>query len=153
MLVCTADAKIYAELTGVFDRFVIINDASLLYVGGKRLARARHCFHASLCLDLEPNSLLAAVFTMLTGAGQRMGLVKPEQPARALAYTSAISFNPAAPIYIYYDQICERFGAAPVADDECRDAIRASCRRQRCPPPPTKPLASLPSPPISRANA
>jgi ADP-heptose:LPS heptosyltransferase len=125
VLVCTLDAKIYAELTGVFDRFILIDDRSLITLAETGWRALRGCFHAALCLDLEYNSLLAAVFTMMTGAEQRMGLVKPEQPIRSVAYTAAISFNPSAPIYIYYDQICERLGGIPTSDPQCRATMRA----------------------------
>jgi ADP-heptose:LPS heptosyltransferase len=125
ILVCTTEARIYAELTGIFDRYILIDDTSLMWLAFSGWQALRSCFHAALCLDLEPNSLLAAVFTMVTCAIQRMGLVKPELPVRALAYTSAISFNPTAPIYIYYDQICEMLGAKPASDIECRTAVHA----------------------------
>jgi len=125
VLVCAREAKIYADLTGVFDRMVIIDDASLFSLLISGLRAMRDCFRVDLCIDLEPNSLLAAVFTMLSCAGQRIGLVKPEHPARAYAYTDALSFNAISPIYIYYDRICEILKGTPASAPECRAAIQS----------------------------
>jgi len=126
VLICTADAKIYAELTGIFDRYLIIDDASLITLALSACRALWVCFRAKLCVDLEPNSLLAAVFTMLTCARQRIGLVKSEQPVRAVAYTTPIPFDVLAPIYIFYDRICETLGAQPASDKESQETLRAT---------------------------
>ncbi|MDR3425691.1 MAG: glycosyltransferase family 9 protein [Alphaproteobacteria bacterium] len=125
ILVCTRESKIYAELTGVFDRFVSVDDTKLsaLILSGIKAVRA--CFRAAQCIDLEPNSILAAVFTMLTCATERVGFVSPRQPERAAAYSVPISYDPAAPIYVYYDKLCEQGGAAPASAQDCRERMLA----------------------------
>ena len=112
-LVCTSGVKAYAELTGIFDSYLIIDDATPLTLIVSAWHAMRESFRATRCIDLEPNSLLAAVFTMLTCAQTRAGFVKPEQPGRAAAYTTTLAFNINAPIYIYYDQLCAALGGIP----------------------------------------
>jgi len=123
-LVCAAEAKIYAELTGIFNNYIVIDDRSLPTLVASGIRALRSCFRSEYCIDLEPNSWLAALFTLVSCAVQRIGFVKPEYPARSLAYTSAISFNAAAPIYIYYDQISEMLGAKPASTTDCRECLQ-----------------------------
>ena len=120
ILVCAREAQIYGELSGIFDRFLVVDDNSVLSLVKSGLVALRASFQADRCIDLEPNSRLAAVFTMMTCAQTRIGLVKPEQASRALAYSSALSFNSISPIYIYYDRIAELLGAPPASPVECR---------------------------------
>jgi ADP-heptose:LPS heptosyltransferase len=125
ILVCTQEARIYAELTGLFDRYQMIDDETPVALALSGLRALRACFHATVCIDLEHNSVFAGLFTLMLCAGQSIGLVKPEQPGRALAYVTSLSFNPAAPIYIYYEQICEMLGGVPPAPEDCRAATLA----------------------------
>ncbi|MDR3450159.1 MAG: glycosyltransferase family 9 protein [Alphaproteobacteria bacterium] len=131
ILVCAREARIYAELTGIFDRLLLIDDSSLACLIASGWRALHRAFRASLCIDLEPNSLLAGVFTMLSAARQRIGLVRPEMPMRAAAYTSALPINPAAPIYIYYDQIAATLNAPLAAAGDCRAPLLS-----HLPPPP-----------------
>lgn len=137
-LVCTKETKVFAELTGLFDHYYLIRDQSFLRLIVTGLHALGRSFRACVCVDLEPNSMLATVFCLLTLARQRLGLVKPEAPHRAEAYTEAISFNVHAPIYIYYDQLAELFNDAPIP-------TVAECRTQLLSHIPDKPKASLSS--------
>ncbi|MFY9288863.1 MAG: glycosyltransferase family 9 protein [Alphaproteobacteria bacterium] len=124
ILVCTPETKVYAELTGVFDRYCLIEDKSALSLSMSALKALATSFRADICVDLEPNSILAAVFNVLTLAKRRFGFVKLEERYRRVAYTDAVSFNVFAPIYVYYDQLAELFGAEPVTLSECREQLR-----------------------------
>jgi ADP-heptose:LPS heptosyltransferase len=125
ILVCAKEAKVYAELTGIFDEYVLIDDTSFLSLIVSGFKALKTSFHASQCIDLEPNSLLAALFTMLSCADQRIGFVKPEEPARHNAYTVALSLNALSPIYIYYDRLCELLGTKAANDVDCRQFVQA----------------------------
>ena len=124
-LVCAREAEIYARLTGVFDHYIVIDDSSMprLIITGLRAFGA--CFHTSLCIDLEPNSWLASLFTMLTCASQRIGFVKPPHASRMLAYSTAIPLNARDPIHVYYDKICKVLDAIPALPQECRETVSA----------------------------
>ncbi len=123
-LVCTTDTKIYAELTGIFDQYAVIDDKSPITLLQSAIYALKVSFRADICIDLEANSLLAAVFTTLTLAKRRLGLVKPEERYRALAYTEAISFNVFAPIYVFYDQLATLVGAAIPAIGLCTEQLQ-----------------------------
>jgi len=120
VLVCTPETQVYAELIGIFDEYSLIDDASPLSLFTSALKALAGCFRADIAIDLEPNSLLAAVFTVLTAARCRLGLVKPEESWRKAAYTQALPFNVLEPIYNYYDQIAGALGASPAPVLESR---------------------------------
>lgn len=119
ILVCTDDTRIYAELTGIFDEYSIIRDKNLLTLLITGLLALKSAFRSCVCVDLEPSSLLAEVFCMLTVSRQRIGFVKPENPQRAKSYTDAIAFNVMAPVYQHYEQIAELLHAPRFGIDEC----------------------------------
>ena len=133
ILVCAREAKIYAELTGLFDCFILIEDSSFLALARSGLKALHACLRASLCVDLEPNSTLASAFTMLSYAVERIGFVAEKSSARAAAYSKVIAFDATAPIYPYYDQICTILGAVPATIQKCGQKILATL------PPPTLP--------------
>ncbi|MDD3372025.1 MAG: glycosyltransferase family 9 protein, partial [Alphaproteobacteria bacterium] len=124
VLICTSEAGIFSDITGLFDRHIIVDDRNLFTLALTSLKALKTSFRSSCCIDLEPNSILAAVFAMLTCSTQRIGLVATTNHARrGWAYTSAIAFNPHAPIHVYYDKIVEECGAAPTSAADCRKAI------------------------------
>ncbi len=125
VLVCASEARIYAEMTGVFDRLIVIDDSSLWVLMRSGFAALRDCFRVSCCIDIEPNSLLAALFTMMTCATRRIGFVKPSQPARRRAYSDALAFDALAPIYIYYDEICVLLGGVVTSTQETGAMLRS----------------------------
>lgn len=128
VLVCTTETQKYAELTGLFDRYILVQPRSfptLALSGLKALGRAFRC---DVCVDLEPHSFLAAVFTALTLGGRRLGFVKANELYRAGAYTEALFFNPHAPIYAFYDQMAGLFDAKPAAVEECRQRFEAQAQ-------------------------
>jgi ADP-heptose:LPS heptosyltransferase len=120
ILVCTTDAKIYAELTGAFDRYIVIDDTSVPHVIISGIAALLRSFRANVCIDLEPNSMMAGLFAMLSCAKKRIGLVRPQESARATAYSDAIPFDPLVPIYRYYDLICTRLDGKVATAHEAR---------------------------------
>ena len=130
-LIGTAETQKYAELTGVFDSYVLINSSSpltLLTSGFKALAAS---FRNDVFIDLEPHSFLAAVFSPLTLASRRIGLVKAHEFYRARGYTDALYFNLHAPIYIFYDQIAALLKAQPASIAVCQAALRSQADKKQ----------------------
>ncbi len=123
ILVCTAETKVYAELTGLFDRYSIITDRSLASVAWSGLKALKSALWPDIFIDLEPNSILASVFTILSLAPRRIGLVKFEEQYRAVSYTDALSWNLHAPVYVYYDQLAGLLGATPLPVADCREEV------------------------------
>lgn len=131
-LVCTQETKTYAELLGIFDDYSVIDDRSFVTLLPTAFHALKQSWRAELCVDLEPNSILAAAFCLLTLAKRRIGLVKAETPFRKAAYTDALSFNVYAPIYVYYDQIAAALEVSPAPISECRDQLlRAIPKRDK----------------------
>lgn len=123
VLACTGQVKIYAELTGVFDRYVIVRDSWLLALACTGIRALTACFRSEVCIDLEPNSVLAAVFAMCSCAERRIGMVSNRHPKRAIAYDYAVRFDPSLPIYRTYDKICEALKASPASIKDCRAVL------------------------------
>jgi ADP-heptose:LPS heptosyltransferase len=124
-LICTAETQKYAELTGLFDDYVIIDQQNPLTLATSGLKALAKCFRHDVCIDLEPHSFLAAVFCLSTFSVRRLGLVKPHELYRAKAYTDALYFNLFAPVHIFYEQLAGLLDAAPVSDSECKETVRA----------------------------
>jgi ADP-heptose:LPS heptosyltransferase len=122
-LVCTLETKIYAELTGVFDRYAVIDDTGMGAMVRSTFNALRQCLRTETVIDLEPNSILAAAFTVLTMAEHRVGFVKSRERWRAAAYSQALSFNIYAPIYIYYDQLVKLVNSFPVTIKESQTQL------------------------------
>jgi ADP-heptose:LPS heptosyltransferase len=123
-LIGTGETEKYAELTGVFDRTLLIDSGSLpvlLISGVKALAAS---FGQDVVIDLEPHSSLAAVFCPLTFAARRIGFVKAHEPYRARSYTDALYFNLHAPIHIFYEQVTALLKASPASIEACRTALK-----------------------------
>ncbi len=123
-LICTLETKVYAELLGIFDDYCLIDDHSAITLARSSAQALQRCNRAFLFIDLEINSVLASVFSILTMATRRIGLVKAEELYRAAAYTDAIALNTHAPIYVYYDQIAQLLKCRPATITECRDKMR-----------------------------
>jgi ADP-heptose:LPS heptosyltransferase len=130
MLVCTPEVKAYAELTGIFDRYCLIHDTSPVALASSSLQALKECRRADACIDLEPNSVLAAVFCILTLARQRFGFVKPDERYRASAYTESVYFNLFGPIYVFYDQLAQLLGSSPAPVPECRAQLLLQIHKQ-----------------------
>lgn len=127
ILTCTEETRKYAELTGLFNDYIVIqrgNPLALLVTGLKGLLES---FRHDVCVDLEPHSFLAAVFCLLTFSDRRIGLVKGSELHRASAYTDAVYFNLHAPIHVFYEQIAGLLDATAADDEECRRTLRANC--------------------------
>lgn len=123
-LVCTQGAKIYAEQTGIFNDYSVIDDRSLLSLAASTLAAIKNNFLADYAFDLEPHGLLTALICALSCASQRIGFVKPDQSCRSQAYTQALSFDVFGPVYLFYDQLARIFNLSPSSIPECRDQLR-----------------------------
>ena len=119
VLICTGETRQYAELTGIFNDYYLIDQSNLLTLVKTGFRTLFQCFRHDVFVDMEPHSFLAAVFTLLTFAVRRLGFVKSNEIYRARAYTDALFFNPFAPIYEFYDQMAGFLNATPAATDAC----------------------------------
>jgi ADP-heptose:LPS heptosyltransferase len=142
-LIGTHETKKYAELTGVFNDYVLIQSSSLPSLVMSGFGALRYAFQKDIFIDFEPHSSLAAVFTPLTMARQRIGLVKWNEAARTRGYTDAIYFNVNAPIYSFYDQAVGRTGVEPASIDQCGAVLRVQADNYN-----PLPLATSPKPVI-----
>jgi ADP-heptose:LPS heptosyltransferase len=128
-LIGTPETQKYAEMAGIFDRYILIDSTSLptLAISGiKALTAARR---QDVLIDLEPHSTLAAVFTPLTFAARRIGFVKAHETHRVSSYTDAIYFNLHAPIHLFYEQIAKLLYTEPAVHRDCQVALRSKLSR------------------------
>ena len=124
MLVGTQETRKFAELTGVFDDYRMVDTGSagdLIKTGLKALMASRR---SDILLDFEPHSTLAAVFAPFTMAARRIGFIQAGQYRRARSYTHPIYFNLNAPVYVFYEQAVSLLNAEPATAEACRDALR-----------------------------
>ncbi|MDE1900326.1 MAG: glycosyltransferase family 9 protein [Alphaproteobacteria bacterium] len=123
-LVCTPDVRPYAELTNIFDDYLVVDDTTPFRLAASAARALCGSFRADRCIDLEPNSILAAVFTALTCAARRYGFTQDK--SRAAAYTDILPFNKRAPIYTYYDRLCAMLGGMSADIAASRTALRGA---------------------------
>ena len=126
-LICTQETKKFAELTGIFDKFIVINSSSFGKLLLSGVAALSSCYRHDVFLDMEPHSTLAALFTPLTFAARRVGFVKAGEMHRAKGYTTPIYFNLNAPIYAFYEQAASTLGVEPATMEECQNVLRSKC--------------------------
>jgi len=142
-LVCTAETQKYAELTRLFNRYIVIDQRNLLTLVVSGIQALAQCVRHDVCVDLEPHSYLAGLFTVMTLSTRRLGFVKSNELFRARAYTDALFFNPFAPIYAFYDQMAGLLGAEPATVDECRKNLAAPSPPLAVPADTKKPIVFL----------
>lgn len=130
-LIGTAETKKFAELTSVFDTFVLIDSRSVFALLGTSLSALRSAYRHDVFIDLEPHSMLASVFTTMTLAERRIGFVKAKEMHRAQCYTTPIYFNLHAPIYQFYAQAASIIGAEPALVESCQTILKEKCEGVR----------------------
>jgi ADP-heptose:LPS heptosyltransferase len=123
-LVGTPETGRFAELTGVFDAYELIDSSSPVTLGRDSFKALKACLRHDIFIDLEPHSALAALFAAMTFATRRIGFVKAQNMYRARSYTTPVYFNPDAPIYVFYDQIAAVLDAEPATVEAAQAAIK-----------------------------
>lgn len=124
-LIGTPETRPFAELTGIFNEYVLIRTHSFVTLAMDSLKALMACRQHDMLIDLEPHSALAPVFTAMTFASRRYGFVKAGESYRAHAYTNPVYFNVAAPIQTFYEQIALILGAPPAAIELCQINLKA----------------------------
>ncbi|MCB4756386.1 MAG: glycosyltransferase family 9 protein [Elusimicrobia bacterium] len=123
ILVTTPAVRPFAELLGVFDQIVIINDGSFLSLSGTGLWALLKCAFADTVIDLEVYSRLSTLFSLFTMARNRFGFYLENIFWRQNIHTHLVYFNRASGVYLFYEQMAYLVGATPANITECRELL------------------------------
>ena len=127
VLITTPSVRPFAELTGVFDEYRIIDVGSTWRILTSALRVWWQTLHADCIVDLEVHSKLTTVFTTLTMARNRVSFWLEHIFWRRGLASHLVFFNRSSASYHFYDRIGELFGA-PIADQAaCRAALTMTC--------------------------
>src|SRR6185312_1781345 len=126
-LVTTPAVKPFAEVLGVFDEILIIRDSSFIRLILDAFTTIRkRLFRCDAIIDLEVHSRLTTVFSLITCARNRIGFFTNVSFWRHNISTHLLFFNLSNPVYVFYDQIAELFGATVDDFPTCIRHFRAS---------------------------
>jgi ADP-heptose:LPS heptosyltransferase len=124
-LLTTPSVRPFAEVLGLFDRIIVVDDSSFLKTLFSSLYALICCFRVDTVLNLEVYSKLATAFSLLTLARNRIEFYLEYVFWRRHISTHLIFFNRFAGVYHFYEQAVRLLGAEPVALVECREFLRA----------------------------
>lgn len=120
LLVTTPGVVPFARTLGIFDEILVIDDASPLALLRTGLAALGRTIGADTVIDLEVYSRLTTVFSILTGARNRVGFYLVSAFWRRGLHTHLVFFNPFSGAYRFYDKVAELFGAPISSTEDCR---------------------------------
>jgi len=135
LLLTTRRVAAFAELLGVFDRIVALDDRSLVRLVRSAAQGWRHVLGADTVIDLEVYSRFSTVLALLTLARNRVGFYLEAAFWRRGLHTHLLFFNRFSNVHLFYDQVARLLGAAP----ESREACAEQMRRRLPPAPPRAP--------------
>ncbi len=124
-LLCTKAVKPFAEILGVFDEIIILNDRSVWTLTCSVLAAFRKMLRSDTVLDLEIYSLGTTVLSALTTARNRIGFYQRSSFWRKNLHTHLIYFNQFSGIYLFYEKMAELLGATPLSFAESQKSFRS----------------------------
>jgi ADP-heptose:LPS heptosyltransferase len=124
-LLCSRDVAPFAETLGVFDRIRIVDDSSLPRLLTSAFAAWRGCRRADTVVDFEVHSRLSTIFSVATGARNRVGFFLQDVFWRRGLHTHLIFFNRFSGSWHFYEKALELLGAEPAAMAECGAHVRA----------------------------
>ena len=104
-LVTTSGLRPFAELIGIFDEIVMIDDSGLWRLAVTATRALVVCWQADTILDLEVYSRLSSVFMLLACARNRIGFYTESTFWRVGLTTHLIFFNRSAGVFVFYDQL------------------------------------------------
>lgn len=110
-LICTPQVVPFAELTGVFDDYAVIRTGGIRALLTTAWTALRTAFCADCLLNYEIHSKLAAVFSLLTCARNRLGFYMSWNRWQFGLTTHWFFYNEAGPIYLAYNQMAAALGA------------------------------------------
>jgi ADP-heptose:LPS heptosyltransferase len=127
-LICTGATQAFAETLGVFDDFIRIDDRSIPRLMSSSVAALASTWRKDTIIDLEVNSRLTTIFSLLTCARNRICFYVETSYWRKGLATHLFFFNRAGPAPRFYEQIATALDATipPVA--ECRAHFRRQNR-------------------------
>jgi ADP-heptose:LPS heptosyltransferase len=124
LLVTTPSVRAFAELTGLFDEIVLINDASAISILRTGIAAVLRCLRVDTVIDLEVYSRMTSLFSLATLARNRIGFYFEDIFFRKFLYTHLVFFNRFSPVHIFYEEIGHLLGAPPASAAESQAHLR-----------------------------
>src|SRR6185503_18132989 len=123
VLITTPSVKPFAELTGVFDEYRIVNNRGVLRMLWTATVALFRTMRADCIIDLEVHSRLTTVFTTLTMARNRVSFWLEDIFWRKGLASHLIFFNRSSGSFHFYDRIADLFGVPVASHAECRDSL------------------------------
>jgi ADP-heptose:LPS heptosyltransferase len=127
VLVTTPSVRPFAELTGVFDEYRIIDNRHVGMLLVTALAALFKTFRADCIVDLEVHSRLTTVFTTLTMARNRVSFWLEDIFWRRGLASHLIFFNRSSGSFLFYDRIAQLFNVTIAKREDCYTSVLASC--------------------------
>jgi ADP-heptose:LPS heptosyltransferase len=135
VLITTPAVKPFAELTGAFDEYRMIDDRGPLRILWSAASALRRTLRAECIVDLEVHSRLTTVFTTLTMARNRIGFWLDDIYWRRGLASHLIFFNRSSASFHFYDRVGDLFGVPVVDRATCRTALLDACGASAAPAP------------------
>ena len=123
-LLCSREVAAFAETLGVFDRLIVIDDSSPLRLVRSSLSAWWACLGVDTVVDFEVHSRLSTIFSVFTGARNRLGFFLHDVFWRRGLHTHLIFFNRYSGSYFFYEKAMELVGAEPATMAECGARVR-----------------------------
>jgi ADP-heptose:LPS heptosyltransferase len=114
----------FARLLELFDEMVLIKEGSLSGLFLSALAALRRCRRVDTVIDIEVYSRMTTVFSVLTGARNRMGFYLDRTFWRRGLHTHLVFFNRFSGVHHFYEKVCSLLGASPVPWGECGELLK-----------------------------
>ncbi|MDY7577620.1 glycosyltransferase family 9 protein [Herbaspirillum sp. RTI4] len=114
VLICAKEVKVYAELTDLFDEILEIQTGSARQVVVSSAKALLGCFGSDIFVNYELHSKLSAIFTLLSFSKERYGLYQDWNRWQERYINHPVFYNSATPIYVGYEQIAKKIGAATI---------------------------------------
>jgi ADP-heptose:LPS heptosyltransferase len=133
VLITTPTVKPFAELTGAFDEYRVIDDRSAMKILWSAASALFRTLRADCIVDLEVHSRLTTVFTTLTMARNRIGFWLEDIYWRRGLASHLIFFNRSSASYHFYDRVADLFSVAPADREVCRTALIEACGQTTAP--------------------
>lgn len=127
VLVTTPAVRPFAELTGAFDEYRVIDDRGALPLMRSALVAWFRTVRADCIVDLEVYSRLTTVFATATMARNRVAFWLEDIFWRRGLASHLVFFNRASGSYLFYDRIADLFDAPIASREECRTALLLAC--------------------------
>lgn len=123
-LVCTGATRQFAELLGVFDEIVVVEDGGSVFRLVQSGLRALFAvFRCDTIIDLEVYSRLSTVFCLMSLARNRICFYLQTAYWRKGLSTHLFYFNRSGPAPKHYEQIARALGAEIPSAEDCRIAF------------------------------